>query len=480
MSYRSDDARATRRGLPHHWRVFTVVTATAAMASLDGGMVPIIFADIERTFSDSAATTLSWVFTAYTIGLASFVVASGRLSDRTGRRRVFLSGVSMFVLASAVCAIAPTPAVLVLARFIQGTGHALCTPSSLGILLEAWPTERRTQAIGAWIGVGGIASGVGPTVGALIVEAGDWRMAFLLNVAIGVPTMWRAKRLLDRTVVRSDAPMPDPIGIGVLSVALGLLSLVIVQGRTWGWGDSKIVVSAAMCAALAVVFVHRSRHHPAPVLDVDLLRSRTYRVSLAVSALVSMSMLANLVMQPQFLEEAWGYSTLKAGLAVTPLPVLAGITAPFAGRLAARYGHRTVILLGVALTTVGLFAYALLPDESPDYFTEFLPGVALAGVGTWGLAISMINAAAVSDMSTANFGVGTAVLQTVRQVGGMLGVAIFFGFIGDPAPDEIVDAYTRMWLVFALPPTLALLLALRLPASTGKTVPAATTTHVRD
>lgn len=460
--------------------MFTVVAATAAMASMDGGMVPILFADIERTFADSAATTLSWVFTAYTIGLAAFVVASGRLSDRTGRRRVFLMGVSMFVIGSGVCAIAPTPALLIGARFVQGTGHALCTPASLGLLLDAWPAERRTQAIGAWIGVGGIASGVGPTVGALIVEGGDWRWAFCLNVAIGVPVMWRAKRVLDRTVVRSDAPLPDPVGIAVLTVALGLLSLVIVQGRTWGWSDPKIVVSAVVCAVLSVVFAHRSRHHPAPVLDVDLLRSRTYRISIVVSALVSMSMLANLVMQPRFLEEAWGYSPLKAGLAVTPLPVLAGITAPFAGRLAGRYGHRTVIVIGVATTAVGLFAYALLPDESPDYFTEFLPGVALAGVGTWGLAISMINAAAVSDMSTANFGVGTAVLQTVRQVGGMLGVAIFFGFIGDPAPDEIVDAYTRMWLVFALPPTLALLLALRLPPSTGKTVATATTATARN
>lgn len=442
------------------------------MASMDGGMVPILFADIEKSFPDTAATTLSWVFTAYTIGLASFVVASGRLSDRKGRLRMFLIGGSMFVVGSALTGLAPTPAVLIGSRFVQGTGHALFTPASIGLLLDAWPSERRTQAIAAWIAVGGIASGVGPTIGALIVELGDWRYAFFLNVVIGVPALLRARRMLDRSFVPSDAPLPDPIGIGVLTVGLGLLTLVIVQGRTWGWDDPKILVSAAVCLTLAVVFTYRSAHHPAPVLDRELLGSRTYRVSLAVSALLSMSMIANLVMQAQFLEEAWGYSTLRAGLAVTPLPVLAGITAPFGGRLAGRFGHRTVILIGVGITAVGLFAYALLPDESPDYFTEFLPGVVLAGIGTWGLAISMINAAAVSDMSTDNFGVGTAVLQTVRQVGGILGVALFFGFVGTPAPDEIVDTYTRLWLWFALPPTLALVLALRLPSSTGKTVPA--------
>jgi EmrB/QacA subfamily drug resistance transporter len=454
--------------MPHHWRVFTVVVAAVAMASMDGGMVPILFKDIEATFPDTPVTTLSWVFTAYTIGLAAFVVASGRLADRKGRRRIFLIGVSTFVLGSALCGLAPTAELLILARFIEGTGHALFTPASLGLILEVWPETRRTQAIAAWIAVGGVASGLGPTVGAVFVEYADWRAAFFLNVLIGVPVLLRARHVLARSVVRGDARTPDPIGIAVLTIALGLMALVIVQGRTWGWTDPKIVVSGVVCVALLGVFAWRSTHHPAPVLDMALLGSRTYRLSLIVSALVTMSMFANLIMQAKFLEEAWDYSTLKAGLAVTPLPVLAGLTAPFAGRLASRYGHRLVILIGIALTALGLLSYALLPDQSPNYFTEFLPGVALSGIGTWGLAISMINAAAVSDMSTDNFGVGTAVLQTVRQVGGILGVALFFGFVGTPIGDEIFDTYRRLWLGFAIPPTLAFVLALRFPKDTGR------------
>jgi NTE family protein len=466
-----------QRGLPRHWRVFIVVVAAVAMASLDAGMVPILFDDIQKSFPDTAQTTLSWVFTAYTIGLAAFVVASGRLADRTGRRRIFLIGATTFVVGSALCGLAPSAPFLIASRFVEGTGHALFTPASLGLILEVWPEHRRTGAIAAWIAVGGIANGLGPTLGATFVEFADWRWAFFLNVVIGVPILLRARHELARTDTRSDAQLPDPVGIGLLTVSLGLLAMVIVEGRTWGWTDPKIVGSTIAIVVLGTAFAWRSGHHPAPALDMALLRRRTYRVSLIVSTLVTVAMMANLVMQVQFLQRAWDYSPLQAGLAVTPLPILAGITAPFASRFSARYGHRTVILVGLAMTTIGLFGYALLPDASPDYFTEFLPGVALAGIGTWGLAISMINGAAVTDMSTDNFGIGTAVLQTARQTGGILGVALFFGFYGTPAPDEIVDTFSRLWLGFAILSAFAFLLAFRLPAATGKIAPAAAATH---
>ena len=464
--------RAVRGPIEHHWRVFTVVGAAVAMASMDGGMIPILFQDIQASFPDTPSTTLSWVFTAYTIGLAAFVVASGRLADRTGRRRMFLIGVVTFVVGSALCALAPSAGVLIAARFVEGTGHALFTPASLGLILAAWPVERRTAAIAAWIAIGGIAAGIGPTVGALFVQFGDWRGAFCLNIVIGVPVLWRARRVLARTEPQADARIPDVVGIALLTVSLGLLAMVIVQGRTWGWTDPKIVGGAVMCVLLGTAFAWRSAHHPAPVLDVALLRRHTYRLSLIVSTLVTISMMANLVMQAQFLRQAWDYSPLKAGLAVTPLPVLAGITAPFAGRLAGRYGHRTIILVGIAMSALGLFAYGLLPDETPNYFTEFLPGMVLAGIGTWGLAISMINAAAVTDMNTDNFGVGTAVLQTARQTGGILGVSLFFGFFGTPAVSEVAGTFTHLWLWFAILPTIGFLLALGFPAELGRSAPA--------
>lgn len=458
----------SRMRLEPHWRVFTIVAAAVGVASMDAGMLPILFHGIHEAYPGTAATTLSWVFTAYTIGLAAFVVASGRLSDRTGRRRMFLIGVAVFVLGSLGSGLAPTPALLIVARFVEGTGHALFTPASLGLILAVWPERRRTEAIAAWIAAGGIASGIGPTVGAAIDQFATWRWAFALNALIGLAVLVRARRDLVDTELQEDTSLPDPVGIVLLSVTLGLLALVIVEGQSWGWTDPKILASAAACVVLGAWFARRSGWHPSPVLDPALMRSSTYRISLVVSTLVAMAMMANLVMQAQFLQEAWQYGVLKAGLAVTPLPVLAAVTAPAAGRLAERFGHRNVILVGVAMTAVGLFAYSTLPDESPNYFTGFLPGVALAGIGTWGLAISMINAAAVADMSVENFGVGTAVLQTARQTGGILGVALFFGFYGEPAAEQAFDSFSRLWMLFAVLPAIAFAIALRLPRDVGR------------
>ncbi len=455
------------RRMPDHWRVFTVVTASVAMASMDGGMIPLVFSDIRREFSDTPQTTLAWVFTAYSIGLASFVVASGRLADRTGRRRMFIIGTALFVLGSGLCAIAPSPALLIAARLVQGSGHAIFTPASLGLILVAWPEDRRTAAIAAWITVGGIASGIGPTLGAVIVQNWSWRVAFGVNVMIGVPTLWRAFRLEVDTEKRADALLPDPLGIVLLSGSLAFLALTIVQGRTWGWTDPKILGSATLAVVLTVLFALRSKGHPAPVLDVNLLRGRTYRLSLVVSMLVTGPMNANLVMQPRFLEDAWHYTKLHAGIAVSPLPVLAGLAAPIASRYADRYGHRNAILLGTAMTSIGLLSYGLLPGSVPHYWTNFFPGVALAGIGTWGFAISMINAAAVTDMSSENFGVGVAILQTFRQIGGMLGTAMFFGMYGNAAPEDALSTLKHIWLFFSIPPVLAMLLAFRYSKGLG-------------
>jgi EmrB/QacA subfamily drug resistance transporter len=445
--------------------VFSITIAAVFLGSMDSGTVPVILPRIEADFPRTPQTTFSFVLTAYTIALAALVVVSGRLGDRTGRRRMFLLGGTLFIAGSVLCAIAPNPIFLVAARFVEGSGHALFTPASIGLILAAFPQDKRTVALGAWVAVGGIASALGPAVGGLIVEYTNWRAAFWVNVAIALPVVLRAYRVLEDSERLVDSTLPDLLSIPLLAVALGATSLAIVQLRQWGIGDVRLIIAAIVAVAFAVGFVRRSARVASPVLDFELLRGRQYRVSMIASLLIALAMFANLVMQAQFLQKVWGYSTLRAGFGVMPMSASAGLMSVFAARLAARFGHRAVILSGVAITATGLYILAFASSSSPStYWTVFFPALVLVGLGAWGMAVSMMNAAAAETLNAANFSVGMAIMQTARQIGSILGASMFFGLFGSPRPDQLVSRFHHLWLVVAIIPTVAFVVCLWLPS----------------
>lgn len=456
--------------MPRYWRVFLLCILVVSLGSMDSGMVPIILDRIEQSFPATPLTTLSWVITAYTIALAALVVTSGRLSDRTGRRRMFLLGGWTFIAGALLSAAAPNPYVLIAARLVQGTGHALYTPASLGLILTAWPDERRTHALGAWVAAGGVAAAVGPVVGGAITQLADWaalddpwRGAFLLHVAVGVPALIASHRALPDTQRVADTKLPDLLSIVFLTIMLASTTLVMVEARSWGWSDARIVGFAIAAVVFGAAFAARSRVVDTPVLDFALLRPRAYRISLVVSFVLALSVFANLVMQAQFLQKVWHYDVFGAGLAVIPLPAAAAIASPVAARLADRYGHKPLILGGISLSAIGLFWFTFMLDTTPHYWTAFFPATVMVGGGTWGCAIAMINGAAAATLTTENFGVGLAILQTLRQVGSIMGGALFFGLYGTPLAGDVFDTFHRIWLLFAFMPLVALAIATRLP-----------------
>ena len=211
---------------------------------MDSGTVPVILPKIEADFPNTPVATFSFVLTAYTIALAALVVVSGRLGDRTGRRRMFLIGGVTFIVGSALCAVAPSPIFLIGARLVEGTGHALFTPASIGLVLAAFPEDKRSIAIGAWVAVGGIAAALGPAAGGLIVEFTSWRVSFLLNVVIGVPVVVRAFVLLKDSERIKGASLPDIPSVVLLAATLATTSLAIVQVRTWGIDDTRLIGAA--------------------------------------------------------------------------------------------------------------------------------------------------------------------------------------------------------------------------------------------
>src|SRR5215211_6645219 len=226
---------------PNPWRVFAVVALAVFLSILDLFIVNIAFPDLRRDFGGSSLSGLSWVLTAYAIVFAAVLVPAGKLGDLFGRRRMFVGGLALFTLGSALCAVAPSVEALVAARVLQGVGAAALTPNSLGLVLPLFPSERRAAVIGAWAAIGAVGASLAPPLGGLLVEA-SWRWIFVVNVPIGL-----------------------------LVGAVGALTLGLAEGPGWGW-DERVVASFAAALVLGVAFLRRTARHPAPVVELSLLR----------------------------------------------------------------------------------------------------------------------------------------------------------------------------------------------------------------
>lgn len=454
-------------------KVALITCVAIFVVSIEGLMVPVALPAVEDSFPGTAQTTLSWMITGYAIVMAALVVAMGRIGDRTGRLRVFRGGLLCWVVGAVVTASALHPAQLLAGRGLQGAGHAMLTPSSLGLLLAAWPPSKHGQALALWIVTGSTAGALGPTLGAVVVDGPGWRIAFLMSSVAGLAALMPAKRVLVDTQRKERASLPDLVGSGILAVVLAAVTLVVVQVRAWGLSDPRILGALAVAGVLAPLFWARTRRHPAPVVDPELLRLPTYRLAVGTAALFAMVLFANLYLTTKLFAEVWGWSVLRAGLALAPFPVFASIGALVAERLARRHGQRAILLGALGMMTAGTLWFGLTVDDEPDYFTACLPALLLTGAGGWGAVLTVFNALAVGEMHESNYGIGTAVLATVRQVGGLLGVSLVFGFLSsaDAGQPGLGDRYGRAWLLLAAGTVVVTALCTRFPARA--TTPAA-------
>src|SRR3954452_25289855 len=258
---------------PSPRNVLLVVSAAVFMASLDLFIVNIAFPDIQADLGGSD-TALSWVLNAYAIVLAALLVPLGRFADLVGRRRVFIGGLVVFVLASALCAAAPSVEALVAARILQAVGAAALFPTSLALLLSAAPLAKRTAYVGIWAASGAVAAAAGPPVGGLLVQA-SWRWVFLVNLPVGVLTLVAALRTLREERDPAATGLPDVVGALVLAGGMGALTAALVEGPVWGWGSQRVVGLLAIAVVLLAVFARRIVTHPVPVIEPELLRVRS-------------------------------------------------------------------------------------------------------------------------------------------------------------------------------------------------------------
>ncbi|MFL6204853.1 MAG: MFS transporter [Acidimicrobiales bacterium] len=429
------------------WPVFSVAVAGAFVVALDLSIVNVAFPSIGRSFPEASTSTLSWVLSAYSVVFGALLLGAGRIADRSGRRRWFLRGVAVFTVGSLLCGVATSEWMLIGGRVVQAVGAALLMPASLAILLAATAAELRPQAVAMWGGISALAVATGPSLGAVLIDAGGWRWAFFINLPVLLVVGLVTTRVVTETVV--GGPPPDLVGVAALSLAVGLLALGITQSDDWGWSSPGVVGSLLGAAALALTSIRRARVHPAPAIDLSLFENRTVALANASTVAYAIGFFAMLLANVLFLTEVWGYSTLKAGLAITPGPLVVAALSRSTGALAGRIGYRPVLVAGsIVFAAAQVWSLALMPLE-PDYLGRWLPASLLSGLGV-ALTFPVLSAAAVAGLPPDRFGMGGAINQTARQMGAVLGVALLVAILGTPAsPAAALDAFQRAWFLCA-------------------------------
>ncbi|HEU4777529.1 MAG TPA: MFS transporter [Telluria sp.] len=437
------------------WGVFSVSSIAVFLVSMDGTLLYAAFNAVRAGFPGSTAADLSWILNAYTVVYAALLTPAGRLVDAHGRRRVFLAGLALFLLASAGCGLAPSVATLLAARVVQAIGAALLTPASLALVLGAFAVERRAIAVSLWGAVSGLAAALGPSLGAAVVDLLGWRWAFFINLPLGGLAWWQGRRRLTEWRGSADAPPLDGVGIGLLTAAVGAVAFGIVQAEPLGWRSS--IVQSAVAGGLVTlgVFVAWARKVAHPAVDLTLFDDTTYRCVNLATFVFGAAFALMFFGYFFFLTQVWHYSLPRAGLAVAPGPLLVVPVAMAAGRLAARIGHRPLLVAGCTLYAAGGLWLHQRTGVEPDYLGTWLPGLVLTGIAV-GMVLPSLGGAAVARLSPARFGVGSAVNQAVRQMGGVLGVAATVALVGHAAPG-LADFHTLYLTHVVLSLTTALL-----------------------
>lgn len=409
-------------------RAVLVITSSAAfLATLDLFIVNIAFPAISADFPDSDFGQMSWVLNGYTVVFAAVLALAGRLADRYGHRRVFLIGLAIFTIASAACALAPSLWALVAARAVQGVGAALVTPTSLSLLLNAWPAERRASAVGTWASVGAVTAALGPPLGGLLVAAG-WQWVFLVNVPIGIVTMVAAARVL-REVDNVPIGRPDLLGAAFLVLGVGSLAYALVEVPERGWTATVVCVSLAVSVLGMTAVVIRSRRHPVPALDLAVLRVPQFALATVMMLAFSCGFAGMLLVNVLYLTSTWGWSAQAAGLGLAAGPVVVVIVARVANRVAARLGVGTVATLGALSFTAGSLWWLWRLGPSENYLYGLLPGQLLTGLGV-GLILPTLSSVVGSALPGPRWGSGSSLINTARQVGSVLGIALVVTVVG--------------------------------------------------
>jgi len=455
----------------HRKRVLIAVCTGVFLGAIDFYIVSIAVPDLLRSFSHAGITEISWVINGYAITYTAALLPAGGLADRFGRRRVFLLGLGTFLVSALACAAARSVPELIAARCVQGVGGGTITPLALTLILPQFPAERRGSAIGLWSATQSAAVAAGPSAGGALVAALGWRGVFLLQVPIGLAALAGAATALtpERPLTPGPAtgpgapagpgapqpspagtetgpghpppagtpagsgrpqptagrpPDPDLAGVLLLAGGIGLVALAIVQSHAWGALAWRTDLALGAGLVLGLLFVRRALTKPAPVIDLALLRNRAVRRPNGVMLLIGLVMFTLPVASVLFLTGVWGYSAARAGLAITPGPVMQTFAALAGGRLCNKFGPRALAVPACALLAASTLALALAAGPQSRYWAVIFPTV-ICGSAAVGVVITALSAAVVSGTPPGQLAAGTSMSVTARAAGAIVSLSAF-------------------------------------------------------
>jgi len=427
------EAYKCRGGVPQDTRwVLPATILGSSMSFIDGSVVNVALPAIQRDLATGFGT-LQWVFNGYMLSLASLILFGGAAGDRFGRRRIFIVGLLIFVAASVACGLATSPSWLVAARFTQGVGAALLTPTSLAIVGSSYSGDARGAALGTWAAAGALTAALGPPLGGWLVDTIGWRSIFFLNLPIGAAAFLLALRLPADQPVNQSTPL-DQSGAVLAVVSLALLTFGLIS---LGERDLTSGVVALVCAAPAIwIFVRREAHAPAPMMPLALFRERAFSGANALTLLLYAALGGALFVLPLVLMEVHGYSAAAAGASLLPFSVIIGLGSRRSGGLIHRFGARLPLVVGPTVAAAGFVSLALTGSNA-SYWSGFLPGLVIVSIGMTitiapltttvfdsapdemsGTASGINNAAARAGSLVAIAALGLAVAATVPDVDG--------------------------------------------------------------
>jgi EmrB/QacA subfamily drug resistance transporter len=412
---------APDQGHPRKWWILVAVSFGMFMALLDVTIVniaiPAIIADLGSSVSE-----VSWVISAYSLTLAVLFLSMGRISDKFGQKRVFIGiGLVVFTVFSLLCGLAPNIEWLIIFRIGQGVGGAALAPISLAILLGAFPRRQHGMAVGIWGAMGSVAGVLGPTLGGILIQYLSWHWIFFMNVPVGLVAIAMAMVFIPERKLGHAAQGIDVPGILISAFGLFCLVLALIQGNSWGWTSSRILGLFAVAVISYPLFMWWELRTPSPMFDFRLLRIRSFTAANSAMFFIGAALGGSMFLLVLFLVNVLQYSELKAAIAIIPMPLTGLIVAPLVGRFVDKTGPRIPGVVGALFFVVGLVLLAQLNGTSTVWDATWRTIFLGAGIG---FAMPTFSSAAMGSLPPRVAGVGSGALNTLRQVGFSLGLAI--------------------------------------------------------